>query len=237
MCWKQKEGGLPKQGQTLFFAFAPGEQFDDRTQYFALALSSKGISFALHAALHFLFFQATAVMKLACCLLRLPALLLAFPLVASATIYKWTDERGTTVFSDRLPKAGIKMSNVQVVVEDDEPAAAPKPDNGNALQERVRALEQQVQALQTQASAHLSNYAAPYSAQLPPTDYYPPPYYPSAYPPPMYGYGYPYYPYAYPSFVVVAPRRFFRPVHGFGVHRFSVRPFPVTHVMGFTHRR
>jgi uncharacterized protein DUF4124 len=171
-------------------------------------------------------------MKLASCLLRLPAVLLALPLAASATIYKWTDERGTTVLSSRPPAAATKVSNVQVVVEDDEPAAAPKPEKGNELQERVRALEQQVQALQTPGSG----YAAPYSAQLPPTDYYPPQYYPSAYPPPMYGYGYPYYPYASP-FVVVAPRRFVRPVHGFRGHRFGVRTMPVTHVMGVTHRR
>jgi hypothetical protein len=177
-------------------------------------------------------------MKLASCLLWLPAVLLALPLAASATIYKWTDERGTTVFSSRPPAAATKVSNVQVVVEDDKPEAAPKPDNGNELQERVRALEHQVQALQTPGSG----YAASYPPQLPPpTDYYPPPdyspqYYPSAYPPPMYGYGYPYYPYASP-FVVVAPRRFVRPVHGFRGHRFGVRSMPVTHVMGVTHRR
>jgi Domain of unknown function (DUF4124) len=179
-------------------------------------------------------------MKLASCLL--PAVLLALPLAASAAIYKWTDEHGTTVYSNRAPAVAAKVSNVQVVVDDDEPAAAPKPDNGNALQARVRALEQQVQALQTQPSAHVSNYAAPYPPQLPPpTDYYPPPdyspqYYPSDYPQPMYGYGYPSYPYAYP-YVVVAPRRFVRPVHRFGGHRFGVRPMPVTHVMGVAHRR
>jgi hypothetical protein len=177
-------------------------------------------------------------MKSASCLLGLPAVLLALPLAASATIYKWTDERGTTVLSSRPPAAAAKVSNVQVVVEDDKPAVAPKPDNGNALQERVRALEKQVQALQTPASAHVSGYAAPYPPQLPPpTDYYPPPdYSPQYHPQPMYGYGYPYYPYAYP-YVIVAPRRFVRPVHRFGGHRFGVRPGPVTHVMGVTHRR
>jgi hypothetical protein len=172
-------------------------------------------------------------MKLASCLLRLPALLLALPLAASANIYKWTDERGTTVYSNRAPAAEAKVSNVQVVLEDEKPAAAPKPDNANALQERVSALEQQVQTLQT---ASASGYAAPYPPQLPPPtsyypppDYYPPQSYPSDYPPPMYGYGYgyPYYPYA-SSYVVVAPRRFIRPVHGFSGNRFGVRPVPVT---------
>jgi uncharacterized protein DUF4124 len=211
-------------------------------------------------------------MKLAFCLLRLPALLLALPLAASATIYKWTDEKGITVFSNRPPAAETKVANMQVVMQDDEapaapkPAGAPKPNNGNDLQERVRALEQQVQTLQTQASSNAAPYppqlpaaqSAPPTSYYPPPDYYPPPSYPPpmygyGYPPmgygypPMYGYGYPYYPYAY-STVVVAPRRF-SPVHGFSGHRFGVRPvpvtgtgfgvgsIPVTRAMGVAHRR
>src|SRR4030095_9664147 len=110
----------------------------------------------------------TAVMKLASCLP--PVVLLALPLAvsaavgASATIYRWTDGGGTMVLSTQPPAAEDKVSNVQVVVEDDapaaesKPAAAPKSDNGNALQERIRALEQQVQALQAPASS----YTAPY---------------------------------------------------------------------------
>ncbi len=172
-------------------------------------------------------------MKLASCLLRLPALLLALPLAVSATVYKWTDERGTTVYSNRAPAAEAKVSNVLVLLEDDKPAAAPRPDNANDLQGRVRALEQQVQTLQGQAPP--TNY-------YPPPDYYPPPSYPSDYSLPMYGYGYPYYPYA-ASYVVVAPRRFARPVHGFVGHRPGVRPMPVsrpmplTRAMGVAHRR
>src|SRR5258708_2530492 len=134
-------------------------------------------------------------MNLASFLVRLAALLLAFPPAASATIYKWTDEHGTTVYSNRPPAAEAKGSNLLVALEDAKPDAAPRPDNGSALQERVRALEHQVQALQGQPSG----YPAPYPAQLPPPtnyypppDYYPPPSYPSDYAPPMYGYGYPY---------------------------------------------
>jgi hypothetical protein len=192
-------------------------------------------------------------MKLASGLLS--AVLLAVPLAATATIYKWTDEKGTTVFSNRRPAADATVSNMQVVVEDEEPAAAPKPapapkpDNGNALQERVRALEQQVQALQSPAASYAAPYPGPYAApaQLPPPpasyypppDYYPPQYYPSYYPPPpAYGYAYPYYPFAYPSFAVIAPGRFARPVHhGFGGFRFGVHPVPVTRAMGVSHRR
>src|SRR5690349_2453777 len=123
-----------------------------------------------------------AVMKIASGLLRTAALFLAFPLAASATIYKWTDEHGTTVYSNRAPAAEAKVSNVQVALEDERPApSASQPANPNELQNRVRALEQQVQSLQNQPPA------APYPAQVPPpVSYYPPPdYYPqqSYYPP------------------------------------------------------
>ena len=169
----------------------------------------------------------------------LTVVLLALPFaVGSTTIYKWTDERGTTVFSSKPPAAEAEVSNVQVVAEDDEPAAAPKsaaapkPDNGNALQERISALEQQLQTLQTPPSS----YAAPPN-YYPPPDYYPPPSYPSDYPSPMYGYGFPYYPSVFPSYVVVAPGQFVGPVYGFGGFRFGVHPVPVTHAVGFMHGR
>jgi len=180
-------------------------------------------------------------MNLASVLVRLAALFLvlalAFPLVAAATIYKWTDENGTTVYSNRAPAAEAKVSNVQVAMRDDEPAAAPRA-NPDDLQARVRALELEVQSLQNQPPVQ-----APYPAQPPPVsyppppDYYPPQSYPS-YPPDyyssMYGYGYPYYPYAYPT-IIVTGRRFVRPVHPVHpVHpgRPIARPVPVSHVMG-----
>jgi len=176
-------------------------------------------------------------MRLASCLLRLPALFLVLPLVlpfaASATIYKWTDENGTTVYSNRAPAAEAKVSNVQVALQDDAPSAAPKPANPEELQARVRALEQQVQSLQGQPG-----YAAPPppTGYYPPPDYYPPPQsypsYPADYYSSMYGYGYPYYPY-YPSYIVVTGRRFVRPVHhGFVGRPVGVRPVPVSHAMG-----
>jgi len=185
------------------------------------------------------FFETAVVMRLASCLLRLAALFLVFPLAlplaASATIYKWTDEHGTTVYSNRAPAAEAKVSNVQVAMEDERPAATPGPNSGNALQDRVRALEQQVQSLQNQSSG----YAAPPppASYYPPPDYYPPqsyPSYPADYYSSMYGYGYPYYPY-YPSYIVVTGRRFARPVHP--VHHGFVgqRPMPVNHAMGVSH--
>jgi hypothetical protein len=154
------------------------------------------------------------------------------PLAASATVYKWTDEHGTTVYSNRAPAAETRVSNVQVVMQDDEPAAAAKPGNGTDLQARVRALEQQVQSLQGQPSGY--GAPPPPTSYYPPPDYYPPqsyPSYPADYYSSMYGYGYPYYPY-YPSSIVVTGRRFFRPVHP--VHHGFVgqRPMPVSHAVG-----
>jgi hypothetical protein len=182
------------------------------------------------------FAETAALMRLPSCLLGFAVLLLGFPLASSATIYKWTDEHGTTVYSNRAPAAEAKVSNVQVALEDERPAAAaPSQPNPNELQNRVRALEQQVQSLQNQPAA-----AAPYPVQPPPVSYYPPPdyypqqqpYYPQAdyssmydsgYP---YGYGYPYYPYY--STIVVTGRRFFRPVHVHPVHGFvGNRPIAV----------
>jgi hypothetical protein len=211
------------------------------------------------------FAETAALMRLPSCLLGLAVLLLGFPLTSSATIYKWTDEHGTTVYSNRAPAAEAKVTNVQVALEDERPAAAaaPQPANPSELQQRVRALEQQVQSLQGQGGA-------PYPAQVPPpVSYYPPPdYYPQQQPyyPPTdyssmyeygypYGYGYPYYPYY--STIVVTGRRPFRQAHVHPVHGFvgqrpvavprgtvaaprstaGVRSMPVSSVMGGSGRR
>lgn len=167
-------------------------------------------------------------MKLAPSRLRfLPALLLALPVVASAAVYKWTDEGGRTVFSNQPPSG--KASNVQVVVEDDAKQAA-QPEPQKDTQDRIKLLEQQVQALQAQAQAQAQ--AAAYAAYPPvqmAADYSSAPYSPAAYPPPPDYYGYP-YPYAYPyGYVIVAPRRFVRPIHGFVRHPVGVHPMPVFH--------
>lgn len=172
-------------------------------------------------------------MNLASFLVRLAALFLALPFAASATIYKWTDENGTTVYSNRPPAAEAKVSNVQVAMRDDEPAAATKSANPDDLQARVRALEQQVQSLQNSAPAYAPPQQPPPVSYYPPPDYYPQQSYPPDYYSSMYGYGYPYYPY-YPSYIVVTGRRFVRPVHP--VHHGFVgqRPMPVSHAMGGT---
>ena len=192
--------------------------------------------------------ETAACMRLPSSLLGLSVLLLGFPLASAATIYKWTDEHGTTVYSNRAPAAEAKVSNVQVALEDERPAAAaPQPANPNELQQRIRSLEQQVQSLQSPPPAYAPPQQPPPVSYYPPADYYPQqPYYPTdnssmyGYGDP-YAYGYPYYPY-YPSYIVVTGRRFVRPVHpihpGF-VGRPGVQPvtagarsMPVSGVMG-----
>jgi len=179
-----------------------------------------------------------AVVNLASFLVRPAALSLVLslgllPLAASATIYKWTDEHGTTVYSNRAPAAEAKVSNVQVALQDEAPASAPAPANPDELQARVRALEQQIQALQGQPTAQVP----PPVSYYPPPDYYPTqpyqssPSYPADYYSSMYGYGYPYYPY-YPSYIVVTGRRFVRPVHPVHCGFVGARPVPVSHAMG-----
>ena len=129
------------------------------------------------------------------------------PVAASANIYKWLDEKGTTVFSNNLPTQKAKATNVQVVIEEDDapqqtarPQAAQQLDQSEVLRrqqqmaDRIAYLESQLQAQQQYAQ-----YPAP--VPPPPPAYYSDsmPYYPG------------YYPYAYPY--VVFPTRVVRPLH------------------------
>jgi len=174
------------------------------------------------------------LVRLAAPFLVLPLVLsLAFPLTVSATIYKWIDEGGTTVYSNRPPAAGARVSNLQVAMRDEEQAAAAKPANPDDLQARLRSLEQQIQSLQSPPpQSPPPNYAPP-----PPIYYAPPDYYPQQSDPSYSAdsmYGYPYYPY-YPSYIVVTGKRFLRPAPhpirpGF-VGRPGARPEPVSQAM------
>lgn len=127
----------------------------------------------------------------------LAAAALALPASASATIYKWIDENGRTVYSNRLPASGKLAKQAKAVVEDDSPA----PDVAEqAALARQRALEQRVAELERQLAAQ--------QQYTPPAQYYAP-----APPPPTY-YGdsyYPYYPGYYPYYTIVTARRFVRP--------------------------
>jgi hypothetical protein len=105
---------------------------------------------------------------------RLFALLTAYislviPAAAWGDVYKWTDEKGMTFFSDVLPKPGEKVKNFEVVAkarpETKMPAKAVTPAE-QALLARVDMLERQLQARQPAAS--------PPAVAPPSTGYYPP---------------------------------------------------------------
>ena len=138
---------------------------------------------------------------------------LALPASASATIYKWTDENGRTVYSNRLPANGKLAQQAKAVVEDESP---PPEAAEQAALARQRALEQRVAELERQLAAQ--------PQYTPPVQYYAPPP-----PPPSMYYGdsyYPYYPGYYPYYTVISARRFVRP-----------SPFFASRPVGFHHSR
>jgi Domain of unknown function (DUF4124) len=134
------------------------------------------------------------------------ALLLALvPAAASARIYKWVDENGTTVYSNVPPADGDALKKAKVVIEDEEsfrPTAAQAQvlSRQQEILERLYALERQVSARQ---------YGSP-PPPPPPPDYY------EGYYPPSY-YAAPYYPLV-PSYVISRPF-FVAPAHRFIAHR------------------
>jgi hypothetical protein len=136
-------------------------------------------------------------------LCSLLAFLLLVPAAASAKIYKWTDEKGTTVFSNTPPGAERKVKDVEVVVEDEKVptltaqqiAYAEALRREQQLEERIHNLERQVQTQQ--------QYQPQYQPPMPPSppDYYgDSSYYPSYYP-------------GYPAPYVVFSTGFARPAH------------------------
>ena len=142
-------------------------------------------------------------------LFQLFALLTAYislvaPSAAWGDVYKWTDAKGITVFSDVLPKPGEKVKNFEVVAkarsETKVPAQAVTPGE-QALLARVDTLERQLQARQYAAAAPAVPPPATYSSYYPPAPQPPPPaptYYDSGYDDSGYDSGY--YPSYYPSY-------------------------------------
>jgi hypothetical protein len=128
---------------------------------------------------------------------------LLVPVPASAHIYKWLDEKGTTVFSNTLPTEKAKATQVEVVIEEDDAAKQATPQQlyqaevlrrEQQMAERITYLESQLQAQQRyQTPPPLPPYYSDsaYSDSAP--------FYPG------------YYPYAYPS--VLFPTRVLRPLH------------------------
>jgi hypothetical protein len=107
-------------------------------------------------------------------LCSLLAFLLLVPTAASAKIYKWTDEKGTTVFSNTLPGVERTAKDLEVVVEDEKAptltaqqiAYAESLRREQQLEERIYNLERQVQTQQ--------QYQPQYQPMMtpPPPDYY-----------------------------------------------------------------
>jgi hypothetical protein len=137
------------------------------------------------------------------------ALLIAYislvvPTAAWGDVYKWTDEKGVTVFTDVLPKPGEKVKNFEVVAkarpETKVPAQAVTPAE-QALRARVDTLERQLQARQYAAQAPAPPPPPTSSTYYPPAPQPPPPaptYYDSGYYDSGYDSGY--YPSYYPSY-------------------------------------
>ena len=108
----------------------------------------------------------------------LPTLIsLVVPATAWGDIYKWTDEHGSTNFSNVPPIKSSKVKNVKIVVEETKPTSIPDhvaTPTEQALLTRIESLERQLQARQ---------YAAQVPAVRPPMTYSG--YYPSTPPPPL----------------------------------------------------
>ncbi len=133
------------------------------------------------------------------------AALLALPTTANAVIYKWIDETGRTVYSNRPPDDPKLVKQAKVVIKD-EAALGPSEAARAEAAARVRELEERVANLERQLAAQ---------QYTPPAQYYPTP---APMPPDYYGdssypyygaYGYPYR--AFPVSVFITSRRFVRP--------------------------
>jgi hypothetical protein len=116
---------------------------------------------------------------------------------AYAEIYKWVDDKGGTVYSNIQPAKTSRVTNLEVVVEDEKisdsaSASAAAVRREQELLDRISRLERQLES---------QRYTAP--PPPPPPQYYPSSYYPTSYYPSTY---YPaYYRYA------VLPTRFVVP--------------------------
>jgi Domain of unknown function (DUF4124) len=136
---------------------------------------------------------------------------------ACAAIYKWTDDTGRTVYSNRPPAKASLAKEAKVVIEDD---AAPAPSEvaRDEAARRERELAERIASLERQLAAR----------QYAPAPYYPPAAPPAPSAPPDYFFSGSYYPYApyvaYPAVAII------RPVHRFG------RPFPLRPLPAFHHR-
>ena len=133
----------------------------------------------------------------------LPALIsLVMPATAWGDIYKWTDEKGRTHYSDAAPPTSGKVKNVELVQKE-----IKRTPTEQALLARIESLERQQQARQYAPQAPAPAPPMPYGGYYPPTPPPPPPpsYYDSGYDS---GYYSSYYPSYYPSYYYPVARAY-----------------------------
>ncbi len=108
-------------------------------------------------------------------LCSLLAFLLLVPTAASAKIYKWTDEKGTTVFSNTPPGVEREAKDVEVVVEDEKaPTLTAQQAAYAEAQRREQQLEERIYNLERQVQTQQQQYQPQYQPLTPPPspDYY-----------------------------------------------------------------
>ena len=133
-------------------------------------------------------------------------MLLVLSAPASAAIYKWVDENGTTVYSNTPPENAQLAKRAKVVVKDEKPTPASEEAARQANERRERELLERIARLERELAAQryappVQYVPPPVQYVQPPMDYYPPYYYPGV---------------VYPSTVFIRPasRFFARPVSG-----------------------
>ncbi len=160
----------------------------------------------------------------------LPALIsLVTPATAWGDIFKWTDEQGSTNFSNVPPTKSGKVKNFEIVMKETRPASIPEhvaAPTEQALLERIEGLERQLQTRQ---------FTTQPPAVPPPTPYGG--YYPSTPPPPSSSYydsgNYSGYPSYYPSYYYPVARSYSYAVYP--ARAFIGRPVFVAPRSGFSH--
>ena len=155
----------------------------------------------------------------------LPAFISLFvPATVWGDIYKWTDEKGITNYSDSPPPTSGKVKDVEVVRKDIKTTPTEQ-----AMLARIQSLERQLHAPQYAAQTPAARPPMPYGGYSPPmpppSDYYDSGY-DSSYYPDTYSNYYPayYYPVVPAYSYMVLPRR-----------KFFSRPASVVPRSGFVH--
>jgi hypothetical protein len=149
------------------------------------------------------------------CLSSWLAFLLLVPTAASARIYKWTDDRGITVFSNTPPAKERNAKDVEVVIDEDDPPRTPQQIASDDARRREQEMAERIYNLERQVQ--MQQQYPPYAPLVQPQ------YQPLMSPPsPDYYGGSPFYPGYYPGYIppyFVLSTGLARPAHRFSAHR------------------